>query len=75
MFHRSTFSGFILFHFQYMVRASLDAAQAAAAITFHHTDDFVPVLLPAVQAACNPQQEHNSQDNICCIHYLIVFTD
>jgi hypothetical protein len=48
-------SRFILYHFQYMARASFDATPASATITFNNTDNFVPVFPLAVQVAENPQ--------------------
>jgi hypothetical protein len=53
------YPGLIFYHFQYTVRASFDATPASDTITFGNTDDFVPVLMLAVQVKENPQQDHN----------------
>jgi hypothetical protein len=58
------FSGFIFYHFQHMAPASFDATPAPGTITVHNTDDFVPVLPPAVTVAENPQQNYNSYTDI-----------
>jgi hypothetical protein len=51
-----------------MAPASFDATPASGTVTVHNTDDFVPVLPPAMQVEGNPQKEHNSQTNIYCTH-------
>jgi hypothetical protein len=51
-----------------MMRTSFDATPASGTITFNHTDDFVSVLLFAVQVSENPQQNDYSYANIYCIH-------
>jgi hypothetical protein len=48
--------------------ASFDATPASGTVTVHNTDDFVPVLPPAMQVEGNPQKEQNSQTNIYYIH-------
>jgi hypothetical protein len=64
-------SGFILCHFQYMVRAFSDATPASGTMAFNNTDDFVPVLPPAVQVEGNPQKDHDSHTNIYCVHFIV----
>jgi hypothetical protein len=64
------YSRFIFYRRQYTARTSFDATPATGTIAFDNTDDFIPVLLPAVQVAENPQHEQNPPSNIYCIHYL-----
>jgi hypothetical protein len=68
MLHCGMFSGFIFYHFQHMALASFDATPASGAAAGHNTDDFVPVLPPAMQVEGNPQKEHSSYSNIHYIH-------
>jgi hypothetical protein len=59
--------------FQYTPGTPLDATPASGTVAFVNTNDAIPVLLPAVQAAQSPQQKHNSQTNINCIHLFLSF--
>jgi hypothetical protein len=46
---------FIPYYFQYTSRTSFDATPASGAIIFDDTNDFISVLLSAVDVAENPQ--------------------
>jgi hypothetical protein len=58
------------YRFQHVARTPPDAPPASGTVTFHDTDDFIPVFPPAVQVARNPQQKRNSHTNINDIHFL-----
>jgi hypothetical protein len=70
IFHLDMHAGRIRRHFQYAVRATLDATPASATIIRNNADHSVPVSPFAIHKTRNPQQKHNSQTDSYYIHEL-----
>jgi hypothetical protein len=70
VFHGGMLSGFIGHDFQYLSRASFNAAPASGTMAFDDAYRFVPVLSPAMQIKRNPQQDGYSCTDIYGCHPL-----
>jgi hypothetical protein len=60
----------LFYRLQHVTGTSFDATPASGTVAFNNTNDFIPVFPPAVHAAQNPQQTHNSKTNTYCFHFF-----
>jgi hypothetical protein len=56
------------------MRAFFYTPLASGTVAFDNVNDFIPAFYVSVYAAYNPQQKHNSQNNIYNVHFYIKIT-